>query len=97
MIKVELKELIAEAKAIGGFYAEHTSPANGGIRLNGEKYISVGYFLTPGKPLSVSIIEEDMKGVNGDMILYFTPFQRVGEKPPKTWRGTLNELISAMK
>ena len=96
-MKEELKQLVEEAKAVGGFYAEHTNPANGGIRVNGEKFISVGYFLTTEKPLSIAIIEQDMEGVNRDMTLDFTPFQIVGGEPPKTWRGTLNELIEAIK
>lgn len=93
---MNVRQFIEEAKAIGGFYAEHTSPANGGIRANGEKYISVGYFLDPDKPLSITIVEKYMDGVNRDMTLDFTAFQIVGEKPPKTWRGTLNELLLSM-
>lgn len=94
---MDVNQFIKEAKSVGGFYVEHTSPANGGIRAAGEKYISVGHFLEPERPLSITVVEHGLVGVNREVVLNFTPFQIVGGVAPKTWRGTLNELISAMK
>lgn len=88
-----IKNFIKESKRMGGFYAEHPSPANGGIRVNGEKFISVGFFLTPEKPLNKGIIENDMRGVSLDMVLNFTPFQKTGDVAPATWSGTLFEIL----
>lgn len=91
-----IEQFIKESKKMGGFYAEYPSPANGGIRVNGEKFIRVGYFLTPEKPLTKAVVKADMKGVKEDMELNFTPFQKSGEPQPKTWTGTLKKILEIL-